>query len=153
MATVYVLFGIDKVQKRVFVKVLRKRQLQNHAGYVGIFVEIAYRTRNFVEGAFGREFAKKRLYAHLVARLDFVAHVNLRRRIVPHQNHRKTYGIGIIQGFQSFHFLLNLLSCDFCHEFSVDNLHITPLDCIISSIKSHCQNIPHRMCKAYKKAY
>ena len=127
VATVNVFVGVDEVEKRIFVEVLRKRKLQNHTRYVGILVEITYCACNLVESAFGRKFAKKRLYAHFVARFDFVANVHLRRGIVANKNNRKTDSARTTHFFEIFNVVFDLFSRDFCNEFAVDNLHSSPL--------------------------
>ena len=122
-ASVHVFFRTNKVDKRGFVKMFWKRQLQNHAVYVNVFVEIAYRASHLVKSAVLRQFAQKRLDAHFVASLDFVAHVHLRCGIVPNQNHSQTdLHARLLLKFQSLGFYLftRLLR----HEFSVNDLHI-----------------------------
>ena len=79
----------NRLEDPVRVEVLRQRQLHEDAVHRRIRVQPGNVAEQFGFGRFGRQACEKGADADLLARLDLVAHVHGRGRVVAHEDHRE----------------------------------------------------------------
>ena len=90
METVDIFFRGDRFDNGLVVDMLGHRQLHEYAVYRGVVVERADLRQQFRLRCGGGQGVQLGMHAHGRAGLHFVAHINMGRRIVAHNDHRKT---------------------------------------------------------------
>ena len=120
MKTVDIFVRRNRFENFFRANMRRQRQLDQNAVNVFVFVELVHEREQFSFRNRRRQQMLERFDADFLARFFFVAHVNVRRRIVAHQYHRQARRHAPAP-LQTFDFFFDLFLNFLGDGFAVDN--------------------------------